>query len=215
MTISLDNVAEVFKSERTSLVETIILQHFFKFKTTVLSKVLRRIRDDKKIKCERIAFNNCNFQNVCPKLFCTTLSKMSFVYIGDRFGTKITYMQISLLLWMIILNSGCRIMDLDYDMKMILTGPRRLLATVTSKLKLDRMFGKVKTEFQEQLTQAHIASVYITGLRPNITFEGREEEYEKVKDEVCREAGLPREMLQGRTGLNYIRQLDGNLRRVY
>ena len=47
MTISLDNVAEVFKSERTFLVETIIL-----------SKVLRRIRDDKKIKCERIAFNN-------------------------------------------------------------------------------------------------------------------------------------------------------------
>ena len=109
MTISIDNIAEVFKSERTSLVETIILQNFIKFKTKALSKVLRRIRDDKKIKCERLAFNNCHFQKVCPKLFCSTLNKMSYVFIGDDFGTKTSEIQITFLLWTIILHPGCKI----------------------------------------------------------------------------------------------------------
>ena len=215
MTISLDNVAEVFKSERTSLVETIILQNFIKFKTKALSKVLRRIRDDKKIKCERLAFNNCHFQKVCPKLFCSTLNKMSYVFIGDDFRTKTTETQITFLLWTIILHPVCKIMKLEYGMMMKLFGPRKLLAAVENKLQFDHLFGKVKEEDEEEITFATIKSILETGLRADIIFEGREEEYEEVKNDLCRTTGQPRNLFNVPTGHKYIKQLDGKLRRIY
>ena len=112
LNISPKNAAEVFKSKRSRLIGKITLRDFEESHTKLASKVLKHIRDNEDLKCERLNFVNCNFVRVCPNLLSASLNRMVYVNIGDNAGiTVISQEQFSSILFDTILNQECKIMS--------------------------------------------------------------------------------------------------------